>query len=169
MQEIPHISFYMKVLLHQFQHECTEVLSRLGLTASQTDVLLYVAMSPVGNICQRDIEHFFHLSNPTVTGILWRLEQKGFISRAADPVDGRRKTVRPTEKAKELLKKIYELNCNIEERLLAPLDRSEQETMFRLLEKMLTSLICHSTDFLSLLKKQQETETLKGILENQSQ
>lgn len=53
--------------------------------------------------------------------------------------------------------------------MLAPLDRSEQETMFRLLEKMLTSLICHSTDFLSLLKKQQETETLKGILENQSQ
>ena len=64
LQEIPHISFYMKVLLHQFQHERTEVLSRLGLTASQTDVLLYVAMSPVGNICQRDIEHFFHLSNP---------------------------------------------------------------------------------------------------------
>ncbi|MEE0775601.1 MAG: MarR family winged helix-turn-helix transcriptional regulator [Bacillota bacterium] len=139
MREYPRIGIYIKTLLHQMEHRRTEALRDIGLTSSQTDVLMFIAASPQGKICQRDVEQFFHLSNPTVTGILWRLEKKGFIVRAIDPSDGRRKTVIPTQQAKKSLTMMGDLCAEIEEQLLAPLDEAERETLGRLLEKILDS------------------------------
>ena len=58
-----------------------EGLKKYDLTKSQQDVLGYLHFTDKDPVIQRDIEEHFHISNPTVTGILNRLEQKGFIER----------------------------------------------------------------------------------------
>ena len=47
---------------------------------------------------QRDIEEELRLTNPTVTGILKRLERKGFVTRTVGSRDRRYKEVRLTER-----------------------------------------------------------------------
>ena len=43
--------------------------------------------------CPRDLEAEFHLTHPTVSGILSRLEQKGFLELRTDPEDRRCKRI----------------------------------------------------------------------------
>ena len=43
--------------------------------------------------CARDIEEVFHLSHPTVSGLLARLERKGFIEFRPDETDRRCKRI----------------------------------------------------------------------------
>ena len=52
-----------------------EGLKKYDLTKSQRDVLGYLHFTDKDPVIQKDIEEHFHISNPTVTGILNRLEQ----------------------------------------------------------------------------------------------
>lgn len=74
----------------------------VDLTSSQLDVLLCVAQGCGRAVNQKDIEEELKLSNPTVTGILKRLERKGFIVRTVSSHDRRYKEVRLTEKCARL-------------------------------------------------------------------
>ena len=55
---------------------------------------------------QKDIEKELDISNPTVTGILNRLEVKGLITRVPCRHDARAKNIEVTEKALELDKQL---------------------------------------------------------------
>lgn len=52
---------------------------RLGITASQCAVLDYLFDCEKEEVTQRDIEKGLNLRNPTVTGLLKRLDEKGYI------------------------------------------------------------------------------------------
>ena len=58
------------------------------LTASQMGILAYLdeQNQPVP---QKQIQDFFHLTNPTVTGLLKRLEEKGMVVRKQSEQDAR--------------------------------------------------------------------------------
>lgn len=73
------------------------------LTKSQIDVLRVLgnAEEPM---CQRDIQDALHVTNPTVTGLLNRMEKKGFIVRVTDKEDRRVHYIELTDKAKEFNK-----------------------------------------------------------------
>lgn len=60
-----------------------------NITKSQADVLRYLHMNKDERITQKDIERYFDISNPTVTGILNRLEAKDLIVRSVDSTDAR--------------------------------------------------------------------------------
>lgn len=79
-----------------------EGLKKYDLTKSQRDVLGYLHFTDKEVVIQKDIEEHFHISNPTVTGILNRLEQKGFIERKHDPKDKRVRTIVLTQKEQDL-------------------------------------------------------------------
>lgn len=63
-------------------------LLELDLTTAQGHTIGYLAHCPEPP-CARDIEMAFGLSHATVSGILSRLESKGFIALRADPEDRR--------------------------------------------------------------------------------
>ena len=67
-----------------------ETLSSLELTFSQGHILGYLAHCQTPP-CAKNIEERFQLSHPTVSGLLSRLERKGFLSQQPDPQDRRRK------------------------------------------------------------------------------
>lgn len=60
--------------------------ARYDLTPAQASILMYLekADHPVN---QRELENYFRLSNPTVTGLMKRMEAKGFIRREISQAD----------------------------------------------------------------------------------
>ena len=69
-----------------------QALSGMELTFSQGHILGYLAQC-TQTPCVRDIEDAFQLTHPTVSGLLSRMEKKGFVRLEPDPGDRRRKLV----------------------------------------------------------------------------
>ena len=72
----------------------------MELTAAQGPIIGCIERSPQPP-CARDIEEEFHLSHPTVSGLLSRLEKKGFIEFRPDPEDRRCKRIYLLPKGRE--------------------------------------------------------------------
>lgn len=98
MCETVPIAILLKVTAKEMEQSFSDRAAQLGLTAAQMHVLHFVCLRS-GEICQRDVEERFDLTHATVSGILCRLQSKGFI-RTEPGLDKRRKTVHATDKAR---------------------------------------------------------------------
>lgn len=97
-----------------FEKNLNKVLEKYELTSVQAPIISYLfeAEKESREVQQKDIEEFFYLKNPTVTGILDRLETKKFIVRKVSKEDKRKRLIYLTSKSK----KIYQdINSCIEE------------------------------------------------------
>ena len=86
-----HIGYLIKVISNQFRKLADAELEKYDLTASQFDVLMYLErQNREGHeVMQKDIEKYFRISNPSVSGLISRLEQKGFVKRVRSEKDRR--------------------------------------------------------------------------------
>ena len=84
-----------------------------GLTAAQTFTLvsLFKAREKNEKLNQKDLERILDISNPTVTGILNRLEAKDLIRRVTCKHDARIRYIEVTKKAIELDKEFTFPKC----------------------------------------------------------
>ena len=104
-------------------------------------MLRFLRWTKLEKVSQKDIEEFYHISNPTVTGILNRLEQKGYIRRVISESDKRVHYIESTEKALELEKAVQRSVKLIEAKLVEGLQPDEKEMLFILLEKVTNNVI----------------------------
>lgn len=135
------IAYYFRTIHFIFDKMFNAKLKEFDLTRSQFEVLKFISLSKESSIIQRDIEYFFHISNPTVTGILNRLEQKDLIVRIKDDKDKRIHTIHITPKAKEILKEIYSRKPRLDEviaDILGPEKTKELENLLMDLMQGLT-------------------------------
>ncbi len=95
------LGYYFCLIDNHMEKTMNEALKKYDLTKSQQDVLGFLHHTKKEFVIQKDIEEHFHISNPTVTGLLNRLEQKGFIERIMDPRDKRSRIIVLTEKEVE--------------------------------------------------------------------
>ena len=79
MQKRRTIGFRIKQINNGYEKEFNRQLKNIGITASQCEVLDYLLSGSKEEVTQRDIEKALNLRNPTVTGLLKRLDEKGFI------------------------------------------------------------------------------------------
>ena len=86
---------------------------------------------------QRELEHYFKLSNPTVTGLMKRMESKGFIQRIANPEDGRSKYIQLTPKAMEVASSVRHNLQALENDMTQDLSAEEEEIFHDLLMRVL--------------------------------
>lgn len=116
-----------------------EILKEYDLTLSQANVLRFLRINKMqGNaVTQKDIEKHLNASNPTVSGLLDRLEDKGFINRVIDPKDARRRIVVYTDKLNEFDMKMINKLDSFEEFILTDLSDDEKEELFDMLEMMI--------------------------------
>ena len=70
----------------------TQAFEEMDLTSAQGRIMGYLARRKE-QPCAKDIEEEFHLSHPTVSGLLSRLEKKNFIEFRPDEKDGRCKRI----------------------------------------------------------------------------
>lgn len=134
------ISKQLRMLNNKFREVADRNLQKYNLTAAQLDVLIYLKCSKEEEIHQRQIENWFQLKNPTVTGLLNRLEEKGFIVRRTKPSDRRYRVIELTPKGEQLLGEMWEEARSMENRIYDSLSEEEQKVLEALLDRILNNL-----------------------------
>lgn len=121
----------------------TEALAEVELTAAQGPILGYLARSK-DPPCPRDIEQEFHLSHPTVSGLLSRLEKKGFIRMQPDETDRRSKRIHLLDKGRQCSEDIRQIILQNEQKLIAGFTPEEARQFHSYLVRACGNMGCGS-------------------------
>ena len=108
----------------------------IDLTSMQAHVLIYLYKNKNNIINQRDIEREFELTNPTVNGILNRLENKGFIKRVVSHIDARNKVISLTDKSVLLINNMKKSAEKMESKMTLGINKDELDIFYRVIKKM---------------------------------
>ena len=130
---------YFRILHSITGQAVTNALASMELTAAQGQILGYVLHSPFPP-CSRDIEEAFQLTHPTVSGLLSRLEKKGFIAMCPDESDRRCKRIHVLPKGMECHDKMHETINSIENRVVEGFTPEEQAQFSELLDRAIANL-----------------------------
>ncbi len=113
-------------------------MSNYNLTAIQADVLMYVLNNHQNReINQLDIQAVFKLTNPTVSGIIDRLEEKEFIKRVRSEKDARYRRLVPLPKGEVLRDQLRSSASEAEKAIVRDMSPEEADTFKRLLAVVL--------------------------------
>lgn len=141
MQREPNIINKQLKMIHKtFEERRNKHLLKYNLTSSQQEILFYLGFHEGEPIHQREIEKWFHLKNPTVTGILNRLEEKGFIVRKTAESDKRFRIIELTDKSRCLMQEMREEMWQMNDRIYSCMTKEERSQLSGLLERILDSL-----------------------------
>jgi MarR family transcriptional regulator, repressor for mepA len=115
-------------------------LENLGLTSQQGRIIFYINHhNKVLNeiIKQSDLEHHFHLSKSTISGLVKRLTNNGFIEKS----DAHHHfAISLTEKAKLTINNFKKANEEMRDKLLKGFSEEEKEKMKQSLKMMIENL-----------------------------
>ena len=111
----------------------------MDLTAVQGHIMAYLAHAQQPP-CPRDLEAEFHLTHPTVSGILSRLEQKGFVELRTDPEDRRCKRIFILEKGWQCHEVMHQTIQENERRIVDGFTPEEQEIFTDLLQRAIRNM-----------------------------
>ena len=101
-------------------------MAEYGLTSIQADVLVFILMNyEKREVNQLDVQAVFKLTNPTVSGIVDRLEEKGFIKRVRSEKDARFRSLVALPKGIALKETL--LNCADEAESFLGQNMSDEE------------------------------------------
>ena len=131
------ISILIKRVSIQFDNLANKLLAPYDLTGSQIKVLKYLYRHEPASQTQRDLEHYFDMSNPTVTKLVQNLERNGFIERKANPDDARSKVMVLTEKSYQLEQELTQVTATIDQQLTEKLNEDDKVQLVQLLNKMI--------------------------------
>lgn len=119
---------------------CDNGLKEINLTSSQMNILFYISNNNNSEINQKDLERDLYLKNSTVTEILKRLENNGFLYRTTSEKDGRYKKIVLTEKGKSIYDEMYKKALIFESKFTQGMTKGESEILFELLLKVLDNI-----------------------------
>lgn len=134
-----HYGHFCRILHWCVDQAMTSALARMELTAAQGHILGYLGHreSPP---CPKDIEVEFRLSHPTVSGLLSRLEKKGFLELRPDPEDRRCKRIYILSKGRECLQTMHQTIQDTETRMVQNFTPQEQEQFQQYLERAIANM-----------------------------
>lgn len=130
--------------LARILHWCTDqaitrALEEMDLTSAQGHIMGFLAHSKEPP-CPKDVEEKFHLSHPTVSGLLSRLEKKDFIALRPDVHDRRCKRIYILPKGKECQEQMHQAITSIENQMVAGFTEAEQHQFETLLERAVSNM-----------------------------
>ena len=140
MRERKTIGFLFKQINNVYEKEFNHLLRSLGITSSQCEVLDFLFRSGKEEVTQRDIEKALNLKNPTVTGILKRLDEKGFVLVVPSGKDKRCKNVYLTEKAYGIQKRMELDRKKVDKMLTLGMNKKEIEALDKMLNRVIYNI-----------------------------
>ena len=106
----------------------------LDLTSTQSFILHHLSLHEQEAVYPKDLEKRFHLTHPTVSGVLQRLEAKNFIVIEPDRADRRCKRIRLTDRARRCDEAVRQAFETLERLMCSGMSEEEQQTLLRLLD-----------------------------------
>lgn len=122
---MPHYGHLLRILSCHISQSMTNALGEMDLTSAQGHIMGYLANCQAPP-CPKDVEEHFHLSHPTVSGLLARLEKKEFIELCPDPADKRCKRIYVLPKGRDCHDKMYKTILENEERIVRGFSQEEK-------------------------------------------
>ncbi len=117
-----------------------ESLAEDDITFSQLRIMAYMYENEGHKAHMKDMERFYDVSQPTITGIIKRLEQKGLVEFEPDEHDHRVKIAVLTDLGVEVTERQENFRSGIQKVLLSPLDKRERQQFMDMLEKIWASM-----------------------------
>lgn len=131
------ISILIKRSSLVFDKLSNQLLIPYDLTGSQFKILMVLYNSPNATVRQTDIEAKFSMTNPTVTGLVQKLEAKDLVTRIPHPDDKRSKVLVLTDRAISMRDELLTLAESFEKQMTANLTLEEYKQLELLLTKMI--------------------------------
>ncbi|WP_273234920.1 MarR family winged helix-turn-helix transcriptional regulator [Ileibacterium valens] len=137
------LSFCTGVIINEFDRQINLIFKDLNITKSQADLVRYVCsqMKKGKMVRQKDIEEFFNVSNPTVSGLINRLEAKDLLVRVPSKVDRRIHVIEPTQKAWEILSEVFERMNHVESEMLKGISPEQKDEGMKFLRTVASNVI----------------------------
>lgn len=136
------IGCLIKIIDKKIIKEINKNLVKFNLTATQEKVLwiIYYGQKK-GDVFQKDIERELDLSNPTVTGIVKRLEEKKMIKRISSSEDARYRCLTLTEDGLKIIYECMDFGVNhIEKKLTKNMGEDDIRTLKLLLNRVIDNM-----------------------------
>lgn len=133
------IIYWIKVVNDRMEISANRSLKKLGITLSQAKVMLFINDRKKQTTSQRDLEHFFKVTHPTIIGLLNRLKLKGYIIKEYNN-DNKRNYVSLTEEGKKVCKELSALQKKNEAAVLQNFSEKEIEKLLGFMERMYTNI-----------------------------
>ena len=143
MEPTRHLGGFIRAISNAMDQSMRQNVEAIGLTTSQGMFLYHLYYRQEIQGCEtyaRDLEQFFDIKHPTVSGILQRLESAGFVTFAVNDTDHRRKAIRLTPKAMEAHAAIDSHIQSEENRLLEHMSDQDVQEFRRLLRQAADNL-----------------------------
>ncbi len=140
MDYTKHLGPKFKAIASALSQEMNRNTAQLDLTGSQCFFLGYLVHHRDHPIYQKDLEQEFDFSHPTVSGILSRLESKGFVTFRTGEHDRRCKEILVTEKAIECFETMRQHMLDTEACVTNGFSPDELAELSRLLDKVMSNL-----------------------------
>lgn len=111
-------------------------LNKLDITSQQAMIIFYLYRNKDKVINQKDIETKFNVSKASISGIVDRLEHKGYIKRTCEGNDGRCKNIFLNESGFNMVEKIIKFHDQKEKELVKGFTREEEDLLRSLLKRV---------------------------------
>lgn len=147
-----HFGHRFRILHWCIETSMTDALEKMELTSAQGRIIGYLAHQKQPP-CARDIEEVFQLSHPTVSGLLSRLEKKGFIRLEPDPDDRRCKRVVLLPKGNACNEVIRQQIQENESRVVLGFTEAEKEQFLSYLQRAMDNMGHHGCEHRSKEEK----------------
>lgn len=117
-----------------------------GLTPPQFQMLTVLNRLRGERVTQRRLGKELYVSFPNVTVMLSRLEKEGLIERTVNATDRRERLVKISARGRTLLRKIWKIQPDQLEQVMAGLTDSERLRLAQLMNKMIDGQSSQSDD-----------------------
>ena len=109
-------------------------------TGNNMFIIGYLARHKDEDVFQKDLEELFSVRRSTMSGIILRMEQKGFLIRENVEHDARLKKLVLTEKGWQIHEMMECIVTDTEKKLMAGFSDEEKDMLFLLLKKLRQNL-----------------------------
>ena len=134
-----HFGHQARILHWCTDQAITRALEEMDLTSSQGQIMAFLHHQKTPP-CPKDIEEAFHLSHPTVSGLLSRLEKKGFVELRTDETDRRCKRIYMLSKGTECHQRMHETIRTMEQRLVTGFSQEEKALFGEFLDRAIANM-----------------------------
>ncbi len=129
-----HLCFKLGKVNRKIYRQCEGELAPFNITPAQF-YALGVIFDDDG-IKFKDLALQLDLDRSSLTGILDRMENKGFVERRADPSDRRSILIFLTDKSKEMRPDLYAIACGLNQKFMDKISPEELKVLFKVLDEL---------------------------------